>query len=534
MNKLAELLFPNVKETVDDILKKYPSDNKVRTRFAPSPTGFLHIGGVYTALICKKIAEKENGIFYLRIEDTDKKREVEGSVNLITKLLNKFNIIPNEGINNEGPYKPYIQSQRVNIYHVFAKYLVEKGYAYPCFASEEDLENIRLTQQQNKENPGYYGKYALYRDKTYEEYQELLEKNKKFVLRFKVPDKIEERVSVDDLIKGHIEFENNYNDFVLLKENGIPTYHFAHAIDDSLMHTTYVIRGDEWLSSVPIHLQLFKALSFDTPKYAHVAPIMKLDGESRRKLSKRKDLEASAEYYLNEGYPIDSLHIYLLTLINSNFEGWYLENKDKDYNLFEVSFEHMAKSGALYDLDKLKNISSDIIYNDNDLYNNFLNWAKEYNKDLYNLVSTNLDELKNILNTQGENSHEKRKDLHFYNEFLSKFGYFYDDIYYNSNINYKEELKDIIDIDLCIKTIPLILENIDLPVKEINEKLGFVNKKKYDKDPSLYQGTNVQIFKLFRIVLTNSESGISLEDTMNILGKDKIIERFNYVLNKLK
>lgn len=281
-NELAEILFPNVKETKDDILAKYPKrkEGTVVTRMAPSPTGFLHIGGVYTALINRRIASQNNGIFILRIEDTDKKREVAGSRKIICDIFNRLGLKIDEGVISEdseiGSYGPYVQSERVSIYHALAKYLVQTGYAYPCFATEEELEVLRKTQEENKEMTGYYGKYAVWRDRSIEEIKEMLDKKAPYVLRFRVNENTPKRVEVEDLIKGKLDMDNNFNDFVLLKTDGIPTYHFAHACDDYLMGTTYVLRGDEWISSLPIHVELFNALGFKLPQYGHVAPVMKL------------------------------------------------------------------------------------------------------------------------------------------------------------------------------------------------------------------------------------------------------------------
>ena len=356
-NKLANLLFKHVNLTKEDLLNKFPKRDKntVVTRFAPSPTGLLHIGGVYTSLIDRKIATQNNGVFFLRIEDTDKKREVANSKEIIVNVFNRFGIKIDEGVIGEnkqiGEYGSYIQSERVWIYHILAKYLVQKGYAYPCFCTEDELNQIREQQSLAKESPGYYGKWAKYRDCNLETIEQLLNDKKPYVLRFRVPENAKARVGITDLIKGEIEMDNNQNDFVLLKEDGIPTYHFAHACDDHLMGTTHLFRGDEWVSSLPIHLQLFEALEFPLPNFGHVAPVMKLDGESRRKLSKRKDPESSAEYYLQEGYPIKALYVYLYTLINSNFEEWYLANPDKDIDEFKFTYEAMSTTVALYDLD---------------------------------------------------------------------------------------------------------------------------------------------------------------------------------------
>lgn len=456
-NELAELLFPNVKETKEDILAKYPKreEGTVVTRMAPSPTGFLHIGGVYTALINRRIASQNNGVFILRIEDTDKKREVLGSRKIICDIFNRLGLKIDEGVISEdseiGEYGPYVQSQRVDIYHALAKYLVQQGYAYPCFATEEELEEIRKSQEENKEMTGYYGKYAVWRDRSIEEIKAMLDKNTPYVLRFRVNESTPKRVEVDDLIKGKLDMDNNFNDFVLLKTDGIPTYHFAHACDDYLMGTTYVLRGDEWVSSLPIHVELFNALGFKLPRYGHVAPVMKNDNGSRRKLSKRKDPESNASYYLEKGYPAKSLFVYLLTLINSNFEEWYQINKDKDIFDFEVKFENMGVSGPLYDLDKLNNISGEVIYEKTAKENvdNLLDWAKEFDNELYSRFTNNLALVEKIFATQGFESKEHRKDLVNYSSFMDSFGYFFNDYFENVPSNLKEEiLKNVKEEDL--------------------------------------------------------------------------------------
>ncbi|MGM9970922.1 MAG: glutamate--tRNA ligase [Anaeroplasmataceae bacterium] len=547
MKNLADLLFPNVVETYDDILKKYPRrpEGTVCTRLAPSPTGFLHIGGVYTALINKKIASQNNGVFMLRIEDTDKKREVEGSIDIICKVFNKLNIKINEGVIDQtheiGNYGPYIQSNRVDIYHVFAKYLVNKGLAYPCFCTEEELNEIRQKQTELKLTPGYYKEWAKYRNITADEAEKLISEGREYVLRFRVPDSEPDRVGIHDLIKGDIEMENNFNDFVLLKTDGIPTYHFAHAVDDFLMGTSHVIRGDEWVSSLPIHIQLFKALDFKMPHYAHVAPVMKQDGESKRKLSKRKDPESSAEYYLMHGYPVKALYVYLYTLINSNFEEWYLANPDKDINEFEFKFENMGVSGPLYDLEKLDNISKEIIYNTSidDNVNGLLKWAMEFNPTLYERYNNDIDFVRNIFKTQGVDSLEHRKDLASYSKFMDEFGFLYDDIFLSDGDSYKEELyenvskeelptlvnafvnyfKDLKD-GLAIKE-----DGTQKTLKDLSKELNYTDKKKYAKNPEAYRGVITQFYHALRIMVTHKTSGISMDDVINVLGYDKVISR---------
>lgn len=543
---LSDLLFPNVKETKEDLLKRYPyrEEGVVCTRLAPSPTGFLHIGGVYTALINRKMATQNNGVFMLRIEDTDKKREVLGSRKIITNVFKELGIKIDEGVISEteeiGSYGPYVQSNRVDIYHVLAKYLVEKGLAYPCFATEEELNEIRKAQEENHVTPGYYGKYAKYRDASIDTIKELLAKGVPYVLRFRVSEDAPERVKVNDLIKGELEMDNNQNDFVLLKTDGIPTYHFAHACDDFLMHTSHVIRGDEWVSSLPIHVQLFEALEFPLPNYAHVAPVMKQEGESRRKLSKRKDPESNAEFYLEKGYPAKALYVYLYTLINSNFEEWYLANKDKDIAEFEIKFENMGVSGPLYDLDKLNNISSEIIYETNldENVEKLLKWANEYDKDAYNRFTANIDFVKKIFMTQGPNSRERRKDLKCYSNFMETFGFLYDDYFLasskkevdvfvsqigtermnlvvNAYINYFTELKD---------------GKNEKSLKDLAKELGYTDKKKYQKNPEAYIGLFTEFYQILNLALSHKLNCISVDDVISVLGFDEVINRLKKVI----
>ncbi len=543
-NELAEILFPNVKETKDDILAKYPKrkEGTVVTRMAPSPTGFLHIGGVYTALINRRIASQNNGIFILRIEDTDKKREVAGSRKIICDIFNRLGLKIDEGVISEdseiGSYGPYVQSERVSIYHALAKYLVQTGYAYPCFATEEELEALRKTQEENKEMTGYYGKYAVWRDRSIEEIKEMLDKKAPYVLRFRVNENTPKRVEVEDLIKGKLDMDNNFNDFVLLKTDGIPTYHFAHACDDYLMGTTYVLRGDEWISSLPIHVELFNALGFKLPQYGHVAPVMKNDNGSRRKLSKRKDPESNASYYLEKGYPAKSLFVYLLTLINSNFEEWYQINKDKDIFDFEVKFENMGVSGPLYDLDKLNNISGEVIYEKTAKENveNLLNWAKEFDSELYTRFTNNLELVEKIFATQGFESKEHRKDLVNYSSFMDAFGYFFNDYFENVPSNLREEiLKNVKEEDLVEVVDGLINYFKDLKngvvktMKDLGNELKYTDKKHYKADPDSYRGMIMNLYHILNLALTHKENCMSSDDIISVLGIDEVIRRLELI-----
>lgn len=541
--ELAELLFPHVTETREDILKKFPRrDDVVVTRMAPSPTGFLHIGGVYTALINRRIASQNNGIFILRIEDTDKKREVPGSRKIICDIFNRIGLKIDEGVISEteeiGSYGPYVQSNRVGIYHVLAKYLVEKGYAYPCFASEEELAELRTKQEEAKEMTGYYGKYAIWRDRPIEDIKKALSENLPYVLRFRVNEDTPKRVSVDDVIKGHLDMDNNFNDFVLLKTDGIPTYHFAHACDDYLMGTTYVLRGDEWISSLPIHVELFNALDFTLPKYGHVAPVMKNDNGSRRKLSKRKDPESNASFYLEKGYPAKALFVYLLTLINSNFEEWYEANPDKDIFDFEVTFSSMGVSGPLYDLAKLDNISSQIIYNKTASENekNLLDWAREFDKAQYERFTNNLELVKKIFATQGFESKEHRKDLVNYSSFLDSFGYFFNDLFdvpcdsLREKIleNVKEEDLETV-VDGLINYFKDAQNGVQRTMKELGESLLYTDKKHYKANPEQYRGMIMNLYHILNLALTHKENCMSSDDIVSVLGYDEVIRRLNLI-----
>ena len=541
--EMANLLFPNIKLSVEDLEKRYPSrGEKVVTRFAPSPTGFLHIGGVYTAMMNEKIAHQNNGVFILRIEDTDQKREIPNAKGIICEIFKKIGLTIDEGVISEteekGEYGPYIQSHRVEIYHTVAKMLVEKGLAYPCFCSEEELNEIRAYQEENHLATGYYREFAKYRNITLEEAKRLLAEKGSFVLRFRVPDEIEARVMLHDLIKGDIEMENNVNDLVLLKENGIPTYHFAHCCDDHFMRTSIVMRGDEWIGSYPIHKQLFEACGFNLPQYAHVAPIMKLDGESRRKLSKRKDPEANAEFYLEKGYPVKALYAYLYTLINSNFEEWYMNNFDKDLQEFEMKIENMSLSGALYDLAKLNNIASEIIYNTSidDNLNNLLAFAKEYDKPLFERLNGDLDFARRIFMTQGPESSERRKDLCCYSDFMAHFGSLYLDIFEQGNDFYEAMLDENLPLSVRGKVVDEYINYFkqkemggELTLKELCKSLGYVDKKKFEKNPDMYQGITTNFYKGLRLILTHEEHGISMDDVVLVLGYDEVIRRLELV-----
>ena len=538
MNKLVNAIFPNLKYSRDEILNKYKRrDNLTVTRLAPSPTGFMHIGGVYTAMINERIAHQNNGVFMLRIEDTDKKREQEGAIETICEVFKRLDLNPDEGViskdNEVGEYGPYIQSDRVDIYHAFAADLIERGLAYPCFATEDELNEIRLKQQYLKETPGYYGEYAIYRSYPTDEAIKRIEAGEEFVLRFRVPDDEPQRVSIHDLIKGDIEMDNNFNDFVLLKSDLVPTYHFAHAIDDYLMGTTVVIRGDEWVASLPIHIQLFKYLGFKRPDYAHVAPVMKMDGESRRKLSKRKDPEANAMFYIEKGYPVKAIYTYLYTLINSNFEEWYLANPDKDIKEFNFTYENMGIDGPLFDLAKLDNISREIIYNTDCDTNvkNLLSWAYEFDSVLYDRLTANLEFVTAIFKTQGPSSAERRKDLVNYSSFINEFGFLYRDIFEANGVskellieNVKEENIEFLR-DAYLNYFNELRNGSEKTMKDLAKELGYTDKKKYTKNPEAYKGMFPEFYHFLRILVTGKTEGISMDEVIKVIGLDEVERR---------
>ncbi|MCI6245267.1 MAG: glutamate--tRNA ligase, partial [Eubacterium sp.] len=435
--KLAQLLFPNTDKTPEFYEEFYPQrelpEGAKVTRFAPSPTGFLHFGNLYTMLVAYRIAKNSNGVFYVRVEDTDNKRKVDGAIGVMLKSLASYGIEADEGVIGEneekGVYGPYYQSKRKDIYQAYAKHLVEQGLAYPCFCSPEELDEIR-NQQENEPQKGYWGKWAKCRNLSYDEIKANIESGKEWTLRLKSPGTADGKCVFDDAIKGKIEMPENIQDIVLLKSDGIPTYHFAHVIDDHLMRTTHVVRGDEWISSAPIHLQLFKLLGFKPPKYAHVATIMKEENGGKRKLSKRKDPEAAVTYYAEQGYPKESVIEYILTLANSNFEDWRRANKAEPAEKFPLNFKKMSVSGALFDTVKLTDISKNVIstMNADKVFTLSYEWAKEYNPQLASLYEQDRDYARNILNIDRENK-KPRKDIAKWSDIPDYISYMFDEAF---------------------------------------------------------------------------------------------------------
>ncbi len=546
--RLADLLFPDIVNTTDYYEKMYPqrelADGAVVTRFAPSPTGFLHIGGLFAAMVSKRAADVTQGAFYLRIEDTDKKREIENGVTEIVKGLSAFGMDIKEGMINEtesvGDYGPYIQSERKEIYQTFAKSLVEKGLAYPCFCTEEEIAELRAVQTEKKADPGYYGEYARCRNLSYEEIKDKLDSGKEFVLRLKSPGNAQNKVVLDDLIKGRIEMPENINDIVLLKTDGIPTYHFAHAVDDHLMRSTHIVRGDEWISSAPIHLQLFDVLGFAAPKYAHISPIMKEENGGKRKLSKRKDPEAAVTYYSEVGYPKEAVIEYLLTLANSNYEEWRLANPTAPNSEFEFSLSKMSQSGALFDLVKLTDISKNYIslLDAQTVYNGILRWAKQYNERFAQILENDSEYALKIFAIE-RNPEKPRKDITKWSDAENYAAYFYDELW-DGKRDFADNLAnaDMIEILEKYKSVYNESDTSDewFPrIREMSEELGYAKAPKlYKKDPDSFKGHVGDVSTVIRVAVTGRRNTPDLYEILQVLGKEKVMKRFDEAVALLK
>mgnify|MGYP000071563279 FL=1 len=541
--KLAELLFPDVDKTPDYYEEKYPYrklPNKAEvTRLGPSPTGFIHLGNLYSALADERIAHKNGGVFYLRIEDTDAKRTVEGAVDLVINSLRYFDIEFDEGAGfpDSDPvnaYGPYYQTQRVDIYHTFAKELVLKGLAYPCFCTEEELEAVRLQQETDKVLTGYYGKYAVCRDLSLETIEENLKAGKPYVLRLRSQGSPENEITFTDSIKGEIKLPENIHDVVLLKKDGIPTYHFAHAIDDHFMRTTTVVRGGEWLASVPIHYELFHVLGFKMPKYAHTAHLMKFDEETggKRKLSKRKDPELSLDYYRKDGYHPYTMKVYLLTLLNSNFEEWHEKFPDKDINEFPFSVEKMNQSGALFDKDKLHNICKNELskLSEEELYDFLYDWAKENEPENVEKWFSDREKMLQILRLyMGVGAKRRRKDLMYAKQIFELISYFFD----GESAEEMDEFK--LDEDMVSKILKSYLAKYDHnddnsvwfnKLKEIADEHGFASDMKaYKANPENFKGNVSDIAEAVRIAVTGRANTPDLWTIVHIMGEEQMTER---------
>ena len=539
---LAELIFPDAKD-ISYYEEKYPRRNlkegAIVTRFAPSPTGFVHIGGLYQSLIAKKLANQTDGVFFLRIEDTDQKREVENGITDIVNSLKDFGLEPDEGMISEtdekGEYGPYKQSKRKEIYQAYAKYLIEQGKAYPCFCTPEEVEEIRQKQEAAKIRPGYYGVWAKCRHLTVEEMIEKIKNGEKYIIRFKSPGREDRKIKHKDVIKGNVEFPENDQDIVIIKADGLPTYHFAHAVDDHLMGTTHVIRGDEWLSSVPLHLQLFHELGFKPPKYAHIAPIMKNDNGNKRKLSKRKDPEAAVSYYEEEGIPEEAVKEYLLNIANSTFENWRRANPDKDISEFQLQLNKMSVSGALFDMVKLLDVGKTVIskFTAEKVYEESLKWAKRHDEELEKLLEDNEYSLK-VFGIERGNK-KPRKDIAKWSDVKENIEYMYDELFYSKKQDYPYQVinnKEEIDKILTLYTEKYYSDEDDKQtwfdkIKELSGELGYAKEvKEFKANPGKYTAHVGDVSTVLRVALTSRTNTPDMYEIMKILGKKRIVERF--------
>ncbi|MCR5113389.1 MAG: hypothetical protein K6A63_05585 [Acholeplasmatales bacterium] len=556
---LAELIFPNITETLEDLEKKYPVRNlpegAMVTRFAPSPTGFLHTGSLFTSLVSARFAKQSGGVFYIRLEDTDTKREIEGSGESLVKQLAVFDVIPDEGYISDskevGAYGPYKQSDRSSIYDTVIKYLISIGRAYPCFATQEELAELRKSQEANKEIPGYYGKYAIYRDYPVDKAIERIKNGDKYIIRFKSMGDHNNKVSFHDEIRGDLELTQNDQDIVIRKGDGLPTYHFAHLCDDHFMHTTVVTRGEEWLPSLPIHLELFDTMGFERPKYAHFPVIMKVENGNRRKLSKRKDSEAATSYFLEKGYPKYGFIEYLLTIANSNYEEWRNANLDKSPYDFMLSFEKMSLDGALFDLEKVESISKErMAYRKaSDLCEEVLEWANEYDKEFAAKINANKKFFTEILNIEREKD-KPRKDYAKYSDIYPIISFFYDDVYDSldkDNLDFtvqvnkqetktvdSEAIKGFLNDYMASYNLDVTEEEWFNNLKATAEKYKFTgDRKAYKANPNDYNGQVGDAAGFLRICLACRKNTPNIYYVQKILGKEKVFARINTILAKI-
>ena len=546
--ELADLIFPDVKDK-EYYEEKYPRrelpEGAMVLRVAPSPTGNVHIGTIYQALINKIAAKRSGGVFYARIEDTDQKREIEGGIKQIIDALNDFDVSPDEGMVSEeewnGNYGPYKQSLRKEIYQSYAKFLLEQGKAYPCFCSQEELNEIRAKQEAAKIRPGYYGAWAKYRNLSVQDAIDKIKNGEPYIIRFKSQGREDKKIKHKDVIKGNIEFPENDQDIVIIKADGLPTYHFAHAIDDHLMGTTHVTRGDEWLSSVPLHLQLFYELGFRAPKYAHTPTLLKNDNGNKRKISKRKDPEAAASYYIEEGIPADAVKEYLLNIANSSFENWRRANPDKDIYDFDFHLNKMSVSGALFDMVKLLDVSKIVISKmlAEDVYEKSYAWAEKYDEELKAILKDKEYSLK-VLGIERGNK-KPRKDIAKWSDVKENIIYMYDEKFMNSDIEYPYQvINDKSDIDTILK---LYLENYYdenddkqtwfEKIKDLAGSLGYASEvKEFKANPGMYKAHVGDVSTVLRVALTGRTNTPDMYEIMQVLGKESIINRFEKAMKK--
>ena len=534
---LASLLFPDVTTTCEELEEKYPHRNvpegAVITRMAPSPTGFVHLGNLVQGLTSERMAHQSGGVLFLRVEDTDAKREIPGAVEVLIESLKHYGIHFDEGATidgDNGSYGPYRQRQRAGIYHVYAKKLVEEGKAYPCFCTEEELAAMREKQEANKETTGYYGAYAIWRDRPMEDIQAQLAAGQPWVLRFRSTGDVSRQFKFNDLVKGELTVTENNIDQVLLKSDGIPTYHFAHAVDDHLMRTTHVVRGDEWLPSLPFHIQLFQALGFKLPKYVHIGPLMKMDGNSKRKLSKRKDPELALTYYKSEGFPVQAVYEYIMTLLNSNYEDWRRANPTAPATDFKFSPKKLNPAGNLFDYAKLCDVSKNEIakMDARQVYTLLVEWAQEFDPDFAQKLTADPDFAVRIL-AIGRGGKKPRKDMATWADAKPYMGFFYDE-YLEAPVFEEKFEKAVIR-----SALEKFLERFDFQddatvwfdkVKVITQELGFTtDMKAYKQNPDDFPGTVADVSTFLRLAVTGKTNSPDLYTVMQILGYERTVAR---------
>ena len=551
LDRLAELIFPDITETIADLEKRYPKrdlpEGAIVTRFAPSPTGFLHTGSLFTSLVAWRFAKQTGGVFYFRLEDTDTKREIKGSDVELLDQLKEFGIVPDEGPFGEngetGAYGPYRQSDREKIYRTVIKEMVKKNLAYPCFMTSEELSELRAYQEKNKLNPGYYGEFARDSFLTPQEAMDKINAGVPYVMRFRSKGCYLNKVKVHDLIRGDLELAENDQHIVILKSDGLPTYHFAHLCDDHFMHTTHITRGEEWLASLPIHIELFNALGFEAPLYAHLPVIMKLDEGNKRKLSKRKDPEAAVSYFLKEGYPTEGFLEYLITIANSNFEEWRLQNMNSNIYDFNLSFDKMTLDGALFDLAKVKNICKERLarLTKEVFTNRALEYGKQYQPELADLINRDRNYFEQIINIEREKDNP-RKDYETFGQIYDLIKFFYHDLYldlldnelpFNENIK-KEDIIQVLNTYKENTGLSLSEEEWFNNLKQVAVKCGFCdNMKEYKKNRDLYKGSIADVSEILRVTVSTRKNTPNPYWVLSILGEKEVIDRINIVLKKL-
>lgn len=542
--ELANLLFPDIDKTISYYEEKYPKRNlkagaKV-TRIAPSPTGFVHIGNLYGAFADERLAHQSGGIFMLRVEDTDEKRKVEGAVEAIINSFTFFGLSFDEGVGIDGEtgeYGPYFQSVRKDIYQCVAKYLVEQGRAYPCFCTEEELEELRQKQESEKITTGYYGKWARDRDLTLDEIKERLNRNESFVIRFKSMGDEQNTFEIEDAIRGTLTLHENFQDIVLLKSNGIPTYHFAHVVDDHFMRVTHVVRGEEWLSSLPAHVEMFKTIGWDLPVYCHTALLLKIDNGNKRKLSKRKDPELGLTFYVELGYHPAAVREYIMIILNSNYEEWRMANPDSSYEEFEFTLDKMSTSGAIFDLEKLNNVSKDVLLKipAEDIYEFLLDWSKQHKTEITEMLEKNRSSVIRLLSI-GREGNNPRKDLMYCEQIFDFISYYFDEYF-----RIVDKFPENIDEQEAKKLLKEYLETYDPnddqtqwfeKIRKIAEANGYAAKPKdYKKNPELYKGHVGDVSTAIRIALIGRASSPDIWEIQQIMGEEKVRARIGKMIS---